>query len=555
VSTNQSQRSKWWGWGKEDESYHIPDPDRFWTYVRRHLGELKATPRIPSLTGVSLRPTILPDTDLKKLRRIVGQVSTTDEERAFFSLGKSYKDLIRIRRGQIDVPTDAVVRPETEVQVLDVLRLAADRHLSVIPFGGGTSVVGGVEPGGEGPTITLDMAMLGSVLGINENAATATVQAGVMGPALERTLRRSGFTLGHFPQSFRYSSVGGWIATRSAGQNSTKYGAIEELVQSVQLAHPEGLLITPAVPAAAAGPDLAQIVIGSEGALGVITSATLRLAPRPERRSYQGYLLPSFAAGVQAAREIVQAGAEPAVLRLSDEPETASTVALRPEPRGAGAAVEQVARWYLSRRGLDLDSGAILILGFEGSDATVRCGSDLSSRALKRHGAASLGSGPGRAWRRSRFSAPHLRDTFLDHGIMVDTLETATTWDNYLPLHARVREALRAALGERSVVMAHLSHSYTDGGSIYYTFLAPQEEGRELEQWQRVKTAATEAIIAGGGALSHHHAIGIEHRRWMREYLGDEGSRWLSLIKRSLDPAGILNPGKLVPDAGEGPLK
>ncbi len=549
------KRSKWWGWGREDEAYHIPDPDRFWAYVRDRLGETRPRPRVTSLAEFKLPKSRLSEPDIAELRQMSGEgaVSTDSEDRAFFSLGKGYKDLVRMRRGDIANATDAIVRPGNEQQVLGLLRLAAQRRRAVIPFGGGTSVVGGVEPVGEGPTITIDMAALSQVLEIDSEAATATVQAGVMGPDLERVLRRSGFTLGHFPQSFRYSSVGGWIATRSAGQNSTKYGTIAALVQSVRLAHPEGILFTPNVPAAAAGPDLVQTIVGSEGTLGVITQANLRLSALPEQRSYKGYLLPSFAAGVQVAREIMQAGLEPAVLRLSDEAETESSLALRAAPRGAAAAAERVGRWYLHRKGLDLESGSIMILGLEGSEADVRHGREVAKPILKRYGAVSLGSSPGRAWRRSRFTAPHLRDVFLDNGIMVDTLETSTTWGNYLTLHAKVRDALRGALGERSVVMAHLSHSYTDGGSIYYTFLAPQDEGGEIEQWERVKAAATDAIVAGGGALSHHHAIGIEHRRWMRDYLGDEGSRWLAQIKRAIDPEGILNPGKLIPDLEESP--
>jgi alkyldihydroxyacetonephosphate synthase len=549
------KRSKWWGWGTEDEAYHIPDPDRFWTYVRDHLGETRPRPRVTSLAEFKLRQSRLPEGDIAGLRQIsgAGAVFTDSEDRAFFSLGKGYTDLVRMRRGDIANATDAIVRPADEQQVLAAMRLAARRRLAVIPFGGGTSVVGGVEPVGDGPTITIDMAGLSQVLEIDREAATATVQAGAMGPDLERILSGSGFTLGHFPQSFRYSSVGGWIATRSAGQNSTKYGTIADLVQSVRLAHPEGILSTPNVPAAAVGPDLVQTIVGSEGTLGVITQANLRLSALPAHRSHKGYLLPSFAAGVQVVREIMQVGVEPAVLRLSDEAETESSLALRTAPKGAAAAAERVGRWYLHRKGLDLESGSIMILGFEGSETNVRHSSDAAKRILKRHGAASLGSSPGRAWRRSRFTAPHLRDVFLDNGIMVDTLETSTTWGNYLTLHAKIRDALRGALGEKSVVMAHLSHSYTDGGSIYYTFLAPQDEGGEIEQWERVKAAATDAIVAGGGALSHHHAIGIEHRRWMRDYLGDEGSRWLSRIKRTIDPEGILNPGKLIPDLEESP--
>ena len=548
----RSTRSKWWGWGQEDESYHLPDPNRFWSYLHERLGDTRPAPRLESLAGVALTPSRLSSGVLSELCRAAGQesVSTEAGDRACFSLGKGYKDLVRIRRGEVPNPTDAVVRPQTEEQVLQVLRIARREGLAIVPFGGGTSVVGGVEPAGERPSITLDLAGLSRTLGIDSRSATATVQAGIMGPDLERFLNAAGFTLGHFPQSFMYSTVGGWIATRSAGQNSTLYGTATDRVQSLRLAHPEGMLATPDVPAAAAGPDLVQLIAGSEGTLGVITQATLRLAPLPEAQDYHGYLLPSFAEGVEAAREIMQSGLAPAVLRLSDEAETGSAMALRATPQGLASAAERVGRWYLARRGLDLDSGSVLILGFEGAEAEVGAGRAGAKRVLNRHGAVSLGGGPGRAWRRGRYEAPHLRDVLLDRGVMIDTLETATTWERYLPLHAAVRDRLREALGERSVVMAHLSHSYTDGGSIYYTFLAPQEPGAELEQWDRVKAAATDAIVGNGGALSHHHAIGAEHRRWMRGYLGEQGAHWLAAVKAALDPEGILNPGKLIPPEG-----
>lgn len=544
------RRSKWWGWGREEESFHLPDERQFWAFVRERLGETAASPRIGSLEEVAVAPSQMGDGDVEALRGIVadGGVSVEGADRAFFSLGKGYKDLVRMRRGEVPTPTDAVVRPGTEEEVLGAVRLAAERGLALIPFGGGTSVVGGVEPGGGKPSVTLDMEGLGAAVSLNREAATATVQAGMFGPDLERYLRSQGFTLGHFPQSFRYSTVGGWIAARSAGQNSTRYGAIEERVEALRLAHPGGIVATPEVPAAAAGPDLVQLIAGSEGSLGVITQATLRLARKPEVRDYRGYLFPSFADGAQAAREMMQSEIAPAVLRLSDTQETSSTLAMRAAPSGTAAVVERVGRWYLGRKGLGLETGAIMILGFEGDEVSVKYETQVAKGILRRYGTASLGSGAGRAWRRGRFEAPHLRDLLLDRGILIDTLETSTTWDRYLALHETVHEALRGALGERSVVMAHLSHSYTDGGSIYYTFLAPQEQGGEIAQWERVKAAATDAIVAAGGALSHHHGIGADHRAWMRSYLGEQGVEWLRRMKDALDPTGVLNPGKLVPD-------
>ncbi len=542
--------SKWWGWGEEGKAYHLPDPERFWGYIRARLGPTEASSRLESLEGVQLRPPRLTAAVISKFGTIAGEggVSTEGPDRAVRSLGKGYKDLVRIRQGQVPNPTDVVVWPRTEEQVTAVVELAAREGVAVIPFGGGTSVVGGVEPAGEGPALTLDLGEMARVVRIERESATATVEAGIAGPDLEHQLNAAGFTLGHFPQSFEYSTLGGWIATRSAGQKSTLYGKIEERVEGLRLAYPDGVLTTPAVPAAAAGPDLVQLIAGSEGTLGVITEATLRLASLPAYQDYRGYLFHDFAEGIAAARELMQAGLEPAVLRLSDEPETASSLALRPARHGLAAAVERAGIWYLSRKGLDLESASIMILGFEGGEAAVKHGWAEAKPILRRHDGQSLGRSPGRAWERSRYDAPYLRDLLLDHGIMVDTLETATTWERYLSLYAAVRKAIGNALGEGSAVMAHLSHSYSDGGSIYFTFLAAQERGGEIEQWERMKMAATEAVVGHGGALSHHHGIGSDHRTWMEPYLGLSGARWLDALKSTLDPGGIMNPGKLIPE-------
>jgi alkyldihydroxyacetonephosphate synthase len=542
--------SKWWGWGDEGKVYHLPDPERFWAFIHDRLGSTEGESRLGSLDDVTVRPSELPGAVLSALGRNVGEdgLSTEGPDRAVHSLGKGYKDLLRIRRGEVPRPTDVVVWPETEGQVTVLVELATREKFSIVPFGGGTSVVGGVEPSGEAPSVTVDLTRMARVTRIDRESATAVAAAGIAGPELERQLNAAGFTLGHFPQSFEYSTLGGWVATRSAGQKSTLYGKLEERVQALRLAYPDGVLTTPAVPAAAAGPDLVQLVVGSEGALGVITEVTMRLAPLPSYQDYRGYLFASFEDGVRAARDIIQAGLQPAVLRLSDEAETLSSLAMRPARHGVAAAVERAGIWYLSRRGLQPESASIMILGFEGEETAVKRRIAGAKPVLRRHRGQALGRGAGRAWERSRYDAPYLRDLLLDYGIMVDTLETATTWDRYLSLYAAVRDALSGALGERAVVMAHLSHSYSDGASIYYTFLAPQESGGEIEQWERVKNAATEAIVRHGGALSHHHAIGSDHRPWMESYLGRSGARWLASIKSTLDPSGVMNPGKLVPE-------
>jgi alkyldihydroxyacetonephosphate synthase len=541
--------TKWWGWGEEQRTFPLPDPQQFWAFVRSRLGELGVGQRIQSLAEVILPPSRLESKALDALRAAAGAESlTTDSaDRAVHSLGKGYCDLVRIRRGEIPHATDAVIYPETEEQVATLLDAAAERGVAVIPFGGGTSVVGGVEPTGAKPTVTLDLTRMNRMLRLDPLAATATLETGILGPALEAQLNAQGFTLGQFPQSFEYSSLGGWIATRSAGQNSTLYGKIEHRVESLRMAFPGGTIATPAVPAAAAGPDLNQIIAGSEGVLGVITQATVRLAPLPRRCDYRGYLFPAFPAGVEAAREVMQSGLRPAVLRLSDEAETEVNLAMRAPPHGLRAAAEGL---YLALNRIRLEGAALLIVGFQGSEDQVRYDWRRAQPILRRHQGSSLGHSPGRAWERSRFELPYLRDLLLDHAVMVDTLETATTWDCYLALHSSVRDAMAKAMDGRGLVMAHLSHAYSDGASLYYTFLARQAESRELEQWRQVKVAATEAIMGAGGALSHHHGIGSDHRPWMPQYLGAAGVRALAALKQTFDPQGIMNPGKLTA-AGE----
>ena len=520
--------TKWWGWGDESKSFAPADPERFWSFVERRLGGAGESPRLESVDEIRLPPSRLDAGVAAALRRAAGEnaVSVDSGDRAVHSLGKGYRDLVRIRRGEIRRSVDAVVYAESDAQVAAVLEAAARAGVAVIPFGGGTSVVGGVEPVGEGTAVTLDLAHMGRVLDIDDTSGLATVEAGMFGPALEARLNAAGFTLGHFPQSFEYSTVGGWIATRSAGQNSTRYGKIEDNIESVRMLFPGGAIDTPAVPAAAAGPDLNQVIAGSEGALGVITRATLRLAPLPQQSDYRAYLMRSFEEGTEASREMLQAGLRPAVLRLSDEPESEATA--------------------LMQAGVEGMTMCLCIVGFDGDEDEVRFSWQRAEAILGRHGGQSLGTGPGEAWRRSRFEAPYLRDVLLDRAIMVDTLETATTWSNYLKLYRSVRDAMQNAMGDRGLVMAHLSHAYTHGASVYYTFLARQHEGRELEQWQEVKDAASRAIIEGGGALSHHHGIGTEHRRWLRDYLGDGGMKVLRALKQAFDPQGIMNPAKLI---------
>jgi alkyldihydroxyacetonephosphate synthase len=378
---------------------------------------------------------------------------------------------------------------------------------------------------------------------VDRTSLTARADAGLLGPELERRLRDDGVTLGHFPQSFEYSTLGGWVATRSAGQASTGYGRIDELVEAVRCVTPAGELGTKAVPASAAGPNLRELVVGSEGVLGVICDATLRVRPVPAARRYEAWSFASFAEGCDAFRVMEQARAAADVNRLSDEDETRLTTALG----SSGGTAEKLGRRYLRMRGHE--GGCLAIVGFEGSEEDVEDRRRKAAGLLRAGGGVSLGHRPGEAWYRGRFAAPYLRDELLDRGVLVDTLETATSWTNLGKLHEAVREALRASLagrGTQPLVMCHVSHLYPSGASLYFTFLARQEEDA-LAQWRAAKTAASEAIVAGGGTITHHHAIGRDHRRWLAAEDGELGIEVLRAAKQRLDPAGIMNPGKLLP--------
>ncbi len=483
-----------------------------------------------------------------ELAGVVGAEGVLDDHasRVSHAVGRSYPDLVRIRSGDGSGAPDAVVRPSSVDQVAGVLGVCTGAGVAVIPFGGGTSVVGGVEAlrGQHGAAVSLDLSLLDGVPAIDEISMTAVVEPGIFGPELERRLGAEGFTLGHFPQSFEFSTVGGWVATRSAGQASTGYGRIDELVESVRCETPSGTLETRDVPASAAGPSLRELIVGSEGTLGVITRATLRIRPAPEARHYEGWSFRSFEEGAEAYRMLEQAGASPDVARLSDEEETRLSMALA----SSGSLAERAGRTYLRLRGHE--GGCLAFTGFEGPADEVAHRRGRTARLLRAAGAVSLGERPGRSWLRGRYAAPYLRDEMLDRGVMVETLETATTWANLHRLYTAVGGALREALSERGTppaVMCHVSHLYPSGASLYFTFIARQEAGAELSQWAAAKNAACDAIEANGGTITHHHAVGRDHAAWMPEEIGPLGIALLEAAKERLDPAGIMNPGKLLP--------
>ncbi len=536
---------RWWGWG--DPSHPPVLPAHALDWLRESVG-IGARPRpAVALGNVRLPAAGAPTKALAALGQIVGSEHVRDghAERVLHAAGKGYPDLVRLRAGEPEGAPDAVIYPAGHDQLRALLELCASHSLAVVPFGGGTSVVGGVAPlrGEHAGAIALDMSRMADVIELDEQSATVRVQAGIRGPALERQLAARGLTLGHFPQSFEYVSLGGCAATRSAGQASTGYGAIEKMVLGLRLAAPAAEIALPALPASAAGPGLRQLLVGSEGTLGVISELALRVRPAPRERIYEGVFFEDFAAGWQALRTLAREHALPDVARVSDEQETRMSLALA----GAGGVKGLLGRAYLQLRGYR--EGCLAILGFEGA------GEELASRrgralALVRDGGGlAVGSSPGQAWLAGRFTAPYMRDELLTHGVMVETLETAVQWSGLAHLHRSVGEAIAGALracGTPGLVMCHVSHVYETGASLYFTLLARQREGDELGQWRAVKQAAGEAILAGGGTITHHHGVGRDHARWMPQEVGEGGVAALRALKAELDPAGIMNPGKLL---------
>ncbi|MGV1047878.1 MAG: FAD-binding oxidoreductase [Solirubrobacterales bacterium] len=534
--------SKWWGWGDPAVEPQL-DAEALGA-LRERLGELEPWPLALELGEFELPPAQpLPPALIEAVG--ADAVFTSAEDRLRHASGRGYVDLARMRLGSLEAAPDAVLVPADAAALRRVLDACAAAGVAVVPFGGGTSVVGGVEPirGAHQRLVSLDLGALREV-GVDRRSLTARLGAGLRGPEAEAALGREGMTLGHFPQSFEYATIGGFAATRSAGQASSGYGRFDALVSSIRLQAPAGDLETLETPHTAAGPALRELVVGSEGVLGVIPDVTVRIRPAPPQRRYEAWIAESFEAGAEIVRALAQGPGLPTVIRVSDEEETQGSLALS-GPRGVAGRLFDGYLGLRGRRG-----GCLLIVGFEGEGESVARSRALTVRALRAGGAAYLGQAAGRSWERGRYQGPYLRDTLIGMGAMVETLETSHTWARLGELHAEVAAAIGdslAAQGTPGLVWCHLSHAYPDGASLYFTFSARARRGAELEQWRAVKRAASEAIVACGATITHHHAVGRDHLPYMEAEVGGTGLEVLRAVKAELDPTGIMNPGKLLP--------
>lgn len=523
----------WNAWG--DPQSAKPLSDGIKALLEQALGVTASNIPAPGIDDVEVAVSALDEIHRDGLGAIVGAdyLLTGDRDRLLYAGGKSTLDLLRRKQSHQDAP-DAVLLPGNEDEIAAVLRYCSQHGIAVVPFGGGTSVVGGLDPirGGFTAVISLDLRRLDELHWLDQVSMQAELGAGVTGPDAERLLGERGFSLGHFPQSFRFATIGGFAATRSSGQDSAGYGRFNDMIRGLKVVTPAGLLDLGRAPESAAGPDLRELFTGSEGVFGVITRVRLRVHPVPESVRYEAWSFPDFATGAAALRAVTQIGTGPTVLRLSDEAETGVNLAT------TGRIGEQ-----------SVTGGCLAITLFEGSPAHTESRHAETRAVLAAHGGTSLGEEPARAWEHGRFDAPYLRDSLLAAGALCETLETATTWSNLATLKAAVTEALTSSLSESgtpALVMCHISHVYPTGASLYFTVVAGQR-GDVTQQWLAAKVAASEAISRTGATITHHHAVGADHRRWMTAEIGELGVKVLQAVKQAVDPAGILNPGKLIP--------
>jgi alkyldihydroxyacetonephosphate synthase len=548
---------KWWGWGRDGVEFSHADKPALAPFIADKIG---VDVRVKSTAPVRFEQLRIDEPQLPaglraELEQALGKrfVSTEPLDRVVHARGKSLRDLIRQRRGELPRLPDVVVRPGDEQEVTATVQAALAADAVLIPFGGGSSISGSLQaPDGESrPVISIDLERLDRMLEIDRDSRLARVQAGVFGPSLEDQLGARGYTFGHFPDSFPHSTLGGWIATRSSGMQSDRYGDIADMVKGLRVVTPSGTLVTRPVPAASNGPSVREMILGSEGRLGVITEAIVHVRRIPEQRTILGYLFPTFGDGLAAMRDLAGSEHSASVTRVSDANETQFSFAMRVNPTVADKLQSIALRIYLSRRrGFDVEKMCLAFIGYEGSQRHVAAQRRAVGRLVRRHGGLCVGSGPGALYDQKKFDIPYIRDFLLDRGAPGDVSETATTWSNLMPLYDAVVGAANHAFAQLKVkgyLMCHLSHSYHAGACLYFTFaFGSTGEPQMIGEYELVKSAIQQAFVDNGATLSHHHAVGTEHAQWLLEDISAPGVAMLDALFDGFDPGRHLNPGKIV---------
>lgn len=547
---------KWWGWGVDGVAFHHEDKPKFAPFVLEKVG-------IDVTTPAARKPLSFDDLDIPEPRLdqglvetlvgIVGDTytSTDPKERLVHTYGKSVRDLIRIRRGDLGRMPDLVVYPNTTDEVAMVVNAVADFDAVLIPFGGGSNIAGSLQvPAEESRTVvSLDLGRMNQVLEIDEESGLALIQAGALGPDLEQQLNDRGWTIGHFPDSFNHSTLGGWIATRSSGMQSDRYGDIADITRGLTMARPGGIVRLRPLPSTSTGPSVREMILGSEGRLGVITEAWVNVKRIAEERTVIAYFFPTWEVGLKTLHEISTSDAAPMFARLADDRETAFTLATSKESKGISKFATKAVMALLTRRGWDLSKLCISFMGFEGGKSHVALQQRMVSEIVKRNGGFVVGKGPGVLYDQKKFDTPYIRDFLLDRGGTADVSETAAPWSKLKPLYDSVIAAVEGAFAEigcQGYVMCHLSHNYHSGACLYFTF-AFAYEGADVEQkYDVVKRAVQSTFIASGGTLSHHHGVGLEHSPWLTEDISEAGVELMAGLFASADPKNNLNPGKVI---------
>jgi alkyldihydroxyacetonephosphate synthase len=549
---------KWWGWGIEGVSFHHGNKPAFRPFVINAIDlDVNATPVVPrSLEDLHIPQPMISGRLLAELRDAVGSENAVqdDLDRIVHTYGKSARDLLRIRAGDIPRVPDVVVYPgdEAEVQLIVDRVVAADAVL--IPYGGGSNISGSLHaPADEiRPVISVDLGRLNQVIDIDEDSGLARIQAGTQGPELEEQLGAQGWTLGHFPDSFTHSTLGGWVATRSSGMQSDKYGDISDIARGMRVVMPGKVLQIRPLPHTSTGPSVREMVLGSEGRLGVITEVTVQVHRIPEVRLILGYLFPSWEASLAAMHDISTSDAHPSITRVSDAKETAFSFATRKKSNriSISSLISKGLMQVLQRRGWNLDEVCLSFIGYEGGKAHVSREKAIVKDIVGRHGGIVVGKGPGELYDQKKFDTPYIRDFLLDRGAIGDVSDTAAPWSKLLPLYTNVlaaAEKVYAHLGVAGWIMCHLSHSYHSGACLYFTFAFKHDGVDPLAQYEPLKNAIQQAFVDSGGTLSHHHAVGTEHAAWLEQDISAPGVHMIDGLFTAMDPGRNFNPGKIIP--------
>ncbi|WP_156252684.1 FAD-binding oxidoreductase [Pseudactinotalea terrae] len=552
---------KWWGWGVEGIAFHHEDKPHFAPFVLDKIGidlSLPGTPP-PQFDDIEVPESRLGEDLGKALRSAVGDhhVITDDMDRVVHTYGKGMRDLVWVRAGHLPRVPDAVVYPANEAEVQAVVDLVIEKNAVLIPFGGGSNISGSLTPPAheDRAIVSLDMGRMNQVLEIDEGSGLARIQAGGLGPDIEAQLNPRGWTMGHQPDSFKHSTLGGWIATRSSGMQSDRYGDISEIARGMRVVQPGKVLVLRPLPSTSTGPSVREMILGSEGRLGVITEAWVNVHRLPENREVIAYLFPNWAAGLGAMRDISTSDASPSITRVSDANETGFSLATRKESTSLSGKLGPLVFDLLAKRGWDLEKVCISYIGYEGGAAKVRADKSIVGKIIGNHGGIRLGKGPGALYDQKKFDTPYIRDFLLDRGAVGDVSETAAPWEKLGEVYHRATRGVKAAfeeIGVKGYVMCHLSHSYHSGACLYFTFgFPPNPEGDFLTQYDVVKTAIQQAFIDGGGTLSHHHGVGTDHAPWMEQDISVAGVDQMVGLLKAVDPSRNLNPGSLIPPARE----